>query len=79
MRLRNWMADSHKGKIPNDTTLLRFLRAREFSFEKAREMLKSSLVWRKKHRVDKILRDYTLPTVGKDFFPGDWHHNDKGG
>ncbi|KAG1670153.1 SEC14-like protein 1 [Nymphon striatum] len=79
MQLRNWVAETHKGKIPNDTTLLRFLRAREFSFEKSREMLTSSLVWRKKHQVDRILRDYTLPTVVKKYFPGEWHNYDNAG
>lgn len=64
--------------MPNDTTLLRFLRARDFNVEKAREMLSHSLVWRKKYQVDKILSEYELPKVVVDYFPGGWHHQDKG-
>ena len=59
-----------KGKVPSDPVMLRFLRAREFNVEKAREMLSQSLIWRKKHGVDKILSEYELPTVIKDYFPG---------
>ena len=33
---------------------------REFNVEKGREMLSSSLVWRKKHGVDKILSEYQV-------------------
>jgi hypothetical protein len=64
--------------VPSDATLLRFLRARDFNVEKAREMLSQSLVWRKKHQVDKILSEYQMPQVVQDYFPGGWHHNDKG-
>lgn len=46
--------------------------------EKAREMLSQSLMWRKKHQVDKILSEYQTPQVVKDYFPGGWHHGDKG-
>ena len=55
---------------PSDPILLRFLRARDFNVEKAREMLSQSLIWRKKHGVDKILSEYELPPVVKDYFPG---------
>lgn len=65
-------------KVPNDSTLLRFLRASDFNVEKAREMLSQSLIWRKKHAVDRILLEYIPPQVVKDYFPGGWHHNDKG-
>ena len=50
-----------QGKVPSDPILLRFLRARDFNVEKAREMLSQSLIWRKKHGVDKILSEYELP------------------
>jgi hypothetical protein len=43
-----------QGKVPSDPILLRFLRARDFNVEKAREMLSQSLIWRKKHGVDKV-------------------------
>jgi hypothetical protein len=46
--------------------------------EKAREMLSQSLIWRKKHQVDKILSEYQTPQIVKDYFPGGWHHHDKG-
>lgn len=79
VQLRKWVSDAHKGKIPSDYTLLRFLRARDFNVEKAREMLCQSLVWRKKHQVDRILSTYALPPVAKEYFPGGWHHYDKDG
>ncbi|KPJ15461.1 Protein real-time [Papilio machaon] len=65
--------------VPSDTTLLRFLRARDFSVEKAREMLSQSLLWRKKHQVDRLLSEYETPDVVKQYFPGGWHHHDKDG
>ncbi len=34
-----------QGKVPSDPVLLRFLRARDFNVEKAREMLSQSLIW----------------------------------
>ncbi|CAF4931719.1 unnamed protein product [Pieris macdunnoughi] len=79
LQLRKWIADLQKGKVPSDTTLLRFLRARDFNVEKAREMLSQSLLWRKKHQVDKILSEYETPDVVKQYFPGGWHHHDKDG
>ncbi|XP_034832335.1 protein real-time [Maniola hyperantus] len=79
LQLRKWIADLQKGKVPSDTTLLRFLRARDFSVEKAREMLSQSLLWRKKHQVDRILSEYETPDVVRQYFPGGWHHHDKDG
>ncbi|GFG33633.1 hypothetical protein Cfor_03387, partial [Coptotermes formosanus] len=79
VQLRKWVADLQKGKVPSDSTLLRFLRARDFNVEKAREMLSQSLIWRKKHQVDRILSEYQTPQVVKDYFPGGWHHSDKDG
>lgn len=58
--------------------ILRFLRARDFNIEKAREMLSQSLNWRKKYQVDKILSEYESAEVIRDYFPGGWHYNDKG-
>ncbi|KAJ2938004.1 hypothetical protein O0L34_g14458 [Tuta absoluta] len=79
LQLRKWIADLQKGKVPSDTTILRFLRAREFNVEKAREMLSQSLLWRKKHQVDRLLSEYDTPDVVKQYFPGGWHHHDKDG
>lgn len=69
VQLRNRLAETHKGKMPNDAHLLRFLRARDFNVEKAREMICHSIAWRKQHRVDNILNTYTPPEAMK-FFPG---------
>ena len=63
VQLKKNISELQKGKIPTDPVLLRFLRAREFSAEKGREMLSTSLLWRKKHGVDKILSEYQ---VGKE-------------
>ena len=79
VQLKSWVSELLKGKVPSDPILLRFLRARDFNVEKAREMLSHSLIWRKKHGVDKILSEYELPPVVKDYFPGGWHLHDKEG
>jgi len=76
VQLKQCMNELQKGKTPPDPVVLRFLRARDFSVEKGREMLSSSLIWRKKHGVDKILSEYQEPPVIKDYFPGGWHHYD---
>ena len=60
VQLKKNISELQKGKIPTDPVLLRFLRAREFSVEKGREMLSTSLIWRKKHGVDKILSEYQV-------------------
>lgn len=77
VQLKNRVSDLLKGKVPNDPVFLRFLRARDFNVEKAREMLSQSLHWRKKHGVDKILSEYEMPPVIKEYFPGGWHFHDK--
>ncbi|XP_022657945.1 SEC14-like protein 1 [Varroa jacobsoni] len=77
--LKNWMAESHQGKVPSDEMLIRFLKARDFNQEKAREMLCESLVWRKKYAVDKILQNYQIPKIVKEYLPGAWHYSDKNG
>ncbi|KAB7498783.1 SEC14-like protein 5, partial [Armadillidium nasatum] len=79
VQLKKWVAELQKGKVPSDTTLLRFLRARDFNLEKAREMLSQSLIWRKKNQVDKIMAEYQVPKVIKEYFPGGWHYHDKEG
>merc|ERR1719245_1559746 len=79
VQLQSWVSELLKGKVPSDPVMLRFLRARDFNVEKAREMLSQSLIWRKKHGVDKILLEYELPAVVKEYFPGGWHMHDKEG
>jgi len=70
VQLKGCISNLQKGKVPSDPILLRFLRARDFNVDKAREMLSQSLLWRKKHGVDKILSEYELPPVVKKYFPG---------
>ena len=60
VQLKQCMNELQKGKTPPDPVVLRFLRARDFNVEKGREMLSSSLIWRKKHGVDKILSEYQV-------------------
>lgn len=79
VQLKSQMAELQKGKAPSDPVVLRFLRARDFNVEKGREMLSCSLIWRKKHGVDKILSEYQEPPVVKDYFPGGWQHHDNEG
>jgi len=79
VQLKQCMNELQKGKTPPDPVVLRFLRARDFNVEKGREMLSSSLIWRKKHGVDKILSEYQEPIVIKNYFPGGWHHYDTEG
>lgn len=74
--LRYWLHDNCKGKIPNDAHLLRFLRARDFDVNRAREMVTSSMLWRKQHNVDKILSTYQPHPVILQYFPGAWLGHD---
>lgn len=66
-------------KVPSYPTLLRFLRARDFSVDKASQMLQDSLAWREENNVDHILSDYKTPAVVAKHFPGAWHQTDKDG
>jgi len=79
VQLKTQMAELQKGKAPSDPVVLRFLRARDFEVQKGREMLSQSLLWRKKHGVDKILSEYQEPLVVKEYFPGGWHGHDREG
>ncbi|KAI1725704.1 PRELI-like family domain-containing protein [Ditylenchus destructor] len=75
-QLKYGLQSTHKGKLPNDAHLLRFLRARDFDVQKAEKMVIASLLWRKQHNVDKILHEFVPPPVLLKYFPGCWHHND---
>uniref|UniRef100_A0A3B3BIN8 SEC14 like lipid binding 1 n=1 Tax=Oryzias melastigma TaxID=30732 RepID=A0A3B3BIN8_ORYME len=79
IRLRKWLQETHKGKIPKDEHILRFLRARDFNIDKAREILCQSLTWRKQHQVDYLLETWNSPQVLQDFYTGGWHHHDRDG
>ncbi|MBN3282634.1 S14L1 protein, partial [Polyodon spathula] len=65
-------------QIPKDEHILRFLRARDFNMDKARESLCQSLTWRKQHQVDYLLETWSSPQVLQDYYTGGWHHHDKG-
>ncbi|KAI0220333.1 SEC14-like protein 1 [Lamellibrachia satsuma] len=79
VQLKRWLQDSLKGQSPKDSHILRFLRAREFSVEKAREMLCHSLAWRKLHDMDRLLTTYEPPAVINKYYSGGWHFHDKDG
>ncbi|XP_006003094.1 SEC14-like protein 5 isoform X1 [Latimeria chalumnae] len=89
IQLRQWLQETHKGKsesgewkpekIPRDEHILRFLQARDFNIEKAREMLCQSLTWRKQYQVDYILELWRPPPVLEEYYAGGWHYNDKDG
>ncbi|KAM4697984.1 SEC14-like protein 5 [Rhinophrynus dorsalis] len=79
IHLRQWLQDVHKGKIPKDEHILRFLRARDFNMEKARDMLCQSLAWRKQHQVDFILETWNPPRILEEYYAGGWHYHDKDG
>ncbi|KAK3760718.1 hypothetical protein RRG08_010689 [Elysia crispata] len=79
VQLRGMLQKTHKGKIPKDAHILRFLKAREFNLEKAREMLVHSLAWRKLHNIDRILEGHQPPEVLEKYYPGGWHYCDKEG
>uniref|UniRef100_A0A8C2WYP4 SEC14 like lipid binding 1 n=1 Tax=Cyclopterus lumpus TaxID=8103 RepID=A0A8C2WYP4_CYCLU len=79
IRLRQWLQETHKGKIPKDQHVLRFLRARDFNLDKAREFLCQSLTWRKQHQVDFLLDTWERPQLLQDYYAGGWHHHDRDG
>ncbi|XP_060882725.1 SEC14-like protein 1 [Labrus mixtus] len=79
IRLRQWLQENHKGKIPKDQHVLRFLRARDFNLDKSRELLCQSLTWRKQHQVDFLLDTWERPQLMQDYYTGGWHHHDRDG
>ncbi|NXG55809.1 S14L1 protein, partial [Hemiprocne comata] len=66
-------------EIPKDEHILRFLRARDFNIDKAREMLCQSLSWRKQYQVDCILQSWRPPALLDEYYTGGWHYQDKDG
>ncbi|XP_010642438.1 SEC14-like protein 5 [Fukomys damarensis] len=79
IQLRHWLQETHTGKIPKDQHILRFLRARDFHLDKAREMLCQSLSWRKQHQVDLLLQTWRPPALLEEFYAGGWHYQDTDG
>ncbi|XP_058426095.1 SEC14-like protein 5 [Diceros bicornis minor] len=76
IQLRHWLQETRKGKIPKDEHILRFLRARDFHLDKAREMLCQSLSWREQHQVDLLLQTWRPPALLEEFYAGGWHYQD---
>ncbi|KAF4015562.1 hypothetical protein G4228_007168 [Cervus hanglu yarkandensis] len=79
VQLRRWLQETHKGKIPKDEHILRFLRARDFHLDRAREMLCQSLSWREQHQVDLLLETWRPPALLEEFYAGGWHYHDVDG
>ncbi|XP_004604196.2 SEC14-like protein 5 [Sorex araneus] len=79
IQLRLWLQETHRGKIPKDEHILRFLRARDFHVDKARDMLCRSLSWRELHRVDLLLQSWRPPALLQEFYAGGWHYQDTEG
>ncbi|XP_072514026.1 SEC14-like protein 5 [Salminus brasiliensis] len=79
IQLRASLQQTHRGKIPKDEHILRFLRARDFNLEKARDMLYQSLSWRTEFQVDSILDSWAPPTCLQEYYAGGWHHQDQEG
>ncbi|MBZ3886387.1 SEC14-like protein 1 [Sciurus carolinensis] len=77
IRLHQWLQETHKGKIPKDEHI-RFLCARDFNIDEAREIMCQSLMWRKQHQLDYILDTWTPPQVLQDYYAGGRQHHDKG-
>ena len=69
---------SFSPQIPKDEHILRFLRARDFHLDRAREMLCQSLSWRKQHQVDLLLETWRPPALLEEFYAGGWHYHDVG-
>lgn len=79
VQFRQRLVENSTEKIPDYPTLLRFLRARDFSIDKAVAMLQDSLKWREEHHIDHLLDEYRMPAVVSKHFPGGWHDYDKDG
>ena len=65
-------------QIPKDSHILRFLRARDFSRDRTREMLVHSMAWRKLHNIDHLLETYQPSEIVLNYYTGGWHYCDKG-
>nr|CAH0109544.1 unnamed protein product [Daphnia galeata] len=57
-------------KLPesDDVYLLRWLVARDFDLAKAEKMIRNSMEWRRKYKVDTVLQDYKSPEVLTKYF-----------
>lgn len=77
LELHDKIKESSQPVIPSYSTLLRFLRARDFNVEKAHNMLQESLKWRQDNHIDQMLHEYKPSTVITKYFLGAWHQSDK--
>lgn len=79
--LRKVLKQAGFTKRLDDSTLLRFLRARKFDVAAARAMFENCEKWRKENGVDTIFEDFHYeekPLVAK-FYPQYYHKTDKDG
>lgn len=79
--LRKYLAEQGYKRRLDDASLLRFLRARKFDVEKAKEMFINCETWREKEGVDTILQDfhYTEKPLVAKMYPQYYHKTDKDG
>lgn len=54
----------------NDKTFLRYLRARDFQFEKARDMLQATIDWRDSYGLDKLMSKEWQDIIAKENITG---------
>ncbi|XP_046460717.1 SEC14-like protein 2 [Daphnia pulex] len=66
-------------KLPesDDVYLLRWLVARDFDLAKSEKMLRNSMEWRRKYKVDTILQEYKSPEVLTKYFASGYTGVDK--
>lgn len=79
--LRKLLEDAGFIERLDDSTLLRFLRARKFDVQLAKEMFENCEKWRKDYGTDTILQDFHYdekPLIAK-FYPQYYHKTDKDG
>ncbi|XP_043241243.1 SEC14-like protein 2 [Amphibalanus amphitrite] len=62
-----------------DIDLLSWLIARNYDVDVAADMMRKSMAWRERHRVNQLLEEWQPPAVLKDFFPRGYHGMTKTG
>ncbi len=78
---RNWIKTENISDHPqyDDYYMLRFLRARQFDWDKTKLMFTNFLNWRKEKNVDNILKTFTFDEASavKDVYPHGYHNLDR--